>query len=88
MQRIGPYELKNNLFLAPMVGVSDTPFREICSQQGAGLTVGEMLTCNKELWQNKRNRLKQVRPNISRRVNQIARIRHIEPVSNEWSFNY
>lgn len=65
MQRIGPYELKNNLFLAPMVGVSDTPFREICSQQGAGLTVGEMLTCNKELWQNKRNRLKQVRPNIS-----------------------
>ncbi len=64
MQRIGPYELKNNLFLAPMVGVSDTPFREICSQQGAGLTIGEMLTCNKSLWQNERNRLKQVRPNI------------------------
>ena len=65
MQRIGPYELKNNLFLAPMVGVSDTPFREICSQQGAGLTIGEMLTCNVDLWHNKRNRLKQVRPNIT-----------------------
>ena len=47
-----------------MVGVSDTPFRETCSEQGAGLTVGEMLTCNKELWQNERNRLKQVKPQI------------------------
>ena len=62
MKQIGPYKLNNNLFLAPMVGVSDTPFREICSQQGAGLTIGEMLTCNKDLWQNERNRLKQVRP--------------------------
>ena len=64
MQTIGPYQLENNLFLAPMVGVSDTPFREICSEQGAGLTVGEMLTCNKELWHNKRNRLKQIKPLI------------------------
>lgn len=64
MIQIGPYELRNNLFLAPMVGVSDTPFREICSQQGAGLTIGEMLTCNKDLWTNERNRLKQVKPKI------------------------
>ena len=61
---IGPYKLKNTLFLAPMVGVSDTPFREICSQQGAGLTIGEMLTCNSELWQNERNRLKQIKPKL------------------------
>lgn len=61
---IGPYKLKNTLFLAPMVGVSDTPFREICSQQGAGLTIGEMLTCNSELWQNTRNRLKQIKPKL------------------------
>jgi len=64
MKHIGPYQLKNNLFLAPMVGVSDTPFREICSEQGAGLTVGEMLTCNKDLWHNERNRLKQIKPRI------------------------
>ena len=64
MKNIGPYQLKNNLFLAPMVGVSDTPFREICSEQGAGLTVGEMLTCNKDLWHNERNRLKQIKPRI------------------------
>ena len=62
MNQIGPYTLRNNLFLAPMVGVNDTPFREICTQQGAGLTVAEMLTSNRELWQNERNKLKQVKP--------------------------
>ncbi len=63
MINIGPYQLKNSLFLAPMVGVSDTPFREICAAQGAGLTIAEMLTSNAELWHNERNRLKQVKPN-------------------------
>lgn len=47
-----------------MVGVSDTPFREICSQLGAGLTVGEMLTSNSELWDNERNRRKCIQPDI------------------------
>lgn len=70
---IGPYRLENNLFLAPMVGVSDSPFREVCSQLGAGLTVGEMLTCKSELWSNERNRLKQIKPRISSpQVVQIA----------------
>lgn len=45
-----------------MVGVSDTPFREICTEAGAGLTVAEMLTSNADLWQNERNRLKRVKP--------------------------
>jgi tRNA-dihydrouridine synthase B len=65
MITIGPYQLTNALFLAPMVGVSDTPFREICSQQGAGLTIGEMLTSNSPLWHNERNRLKQIKPRIA-----------------------
>ncbi len=77
MIQIGPYELRNNLFLAPMVGVSDTPFREICSQQGAGLTIGEMLTCNKDLWSNERNRLKQVKPKI--RGPQVVQIAGSDP---------
>lgn len=63
MFKLGAYQLNNALFLAPMVGVSDTPFREICSEQGAGLTIAEMLTSNSSLWQNERNRLKQIRPN-------------------------
>lgn len=73
MLNVGPYKLRNALFLAPMVGVSDSPFREICSQQGAGLTVGEMLPANSELWTRERNRLKQVKPIIeSPHVVQIA----------------
>lgn len=73
MLKIGPYNLRNALFLAPMVGVSDPPFREICSQQGAGLTVGEMLPSDSEVWGRERNRLKQVKPQIkSPQVVQIA----------------
>lgn len=75
---IGPYQLKNNLFLAPMVGVSDAPFREICTEQGAALTIGEMLTCNTDLWHNERNRLKQVKPRIS--SPQVVQIAGSDPV--------
>lgn len=70
---IGPYQLKNSLFLAPMVGVSDTPFREICAEVGAGLTIAEMLTSNADLWKNERNRLKRIKPkNCGPHVVQIA----------------
>jgi len=48
--RIGPYELKNNLVLAPMAGVTDRPFRQLCKQLGAGLVVSEMVTSNSLLW--------------------------------------
>ncbi len=73
MIKIGPYNLRNALFLAPMVGVSDPPFREICSQQGAGLTVGEMLPSDSQVWGRERNRLRQVKPQIkSPQVVQIA----------------
>ena len=73
MQSIGPYTLRNNLFLAPMVGVCDAPFREICSQQGAGITVAEMIPSSKELWEKERLRLRQVKAEVSSpQVIQIA----------------
>lgn len=78
MITIGPYQLSNALFLAPMVGVSDAPFREICSQQGAGLTIGEMLTSNSDLWHNERNTLKQIKPKIS--GPQVVQIAGSDPV--------
>ena len=65
MLNLGPYKLKNTLFLAPMVGVSDKPFREVCEQNGAGLTTAEMLTSNSDLWKNERNRLKRAQPILS-----------------------
>lgn len=47
--QIGPYQLPNNIILAPMAGVTDNPFRRLCSQFGAGLTVSEMVISNSEL---------------------------------------
>lgn len=55
---IGPYQLNNNLILAPMAGITDRPFRELCRQFGAGLAVSEMVASNPALRQHKRTLLK------------------------------
>lgn len=47
--QIGPYQLPNNLLLAPMAGITDSPFRQLCTQFGAGLTVSEMVISNASL---------------------------------------
>ncbi len=46
---LGPYTLPNNLFVAPMAGVTDRPFRQLCRQLGAGLAVSEMISANAKL---------------------------------------
>lgn len=56
--QIGPYQLENNLILAPMAGISDRPFRELCKQFGAGLAVSEMVASNPDLRKHKRTLLK------------------------------
>ncbi|MCX7099093.1 MAG: tRNA dihydrouridine synthase DusB [Methylococcales bacterium] len=56
--QIGPYKLENNLILAPMAGISDRPFRELCKQFGAGLAVSEMVASNPALREHKRTLLK------------------------------
>ncbi|MDT4332315.1 tRNA dihydrouridine synthase DusB [Methylomonas sp. MED-D] len=52
--RIGPYSLPNNLLLAPMAGITDQPFRQLCRRFGAGLAVSEMVISNTELQQHPR----------------------------------
>ena len=47
--QIGPYQLENNLILAPMAGVTDLPFRQLCRKMGAGLAVSEMVTSDASL---------------------------------------
>ncbi|NBW69408.1 MAG: tRNA dihydrouridine synthase DusB, partial [Betaproteobacteria bacterium] len=42
--RIGSFELANSVFVAPMAGVTDRPFRMLCKQLGAGYAVSEMVT--------------------------------------------
>lgn len=48
--RIGPYTLRNNVFVAPMAGVTDRPFRQLCKEMGAGYAVSEMAASNPRLW--------------------------------------
>jgi len=48
--QIGPIALPNRLFVAPMAGVTDRPFRQLCKRLGAGYAVSEMVTSRKELW--------------------------------------
>jgi len=48
--QIGPYKLRNRLVLAPMAGVTDRPFRQLCKSLGAGMAVSEMVSCNSALW--------------------------------------
>ena len=47
---IGPFALANHLFVAPMAGVTDRPFRQLCKRLGAGYAVSEMVTSRKDLW--------------------------------------
>ena len=53
--RIGPITLANNLILAPMAGVTDRPFRELCRGLGAGLAVSEMVSADTSLWGHRKS---------------------------------
>ncbi len=48
--KIGALELPNTLFVAPMAGVTDRPFRMLCRRLGAGYAVSEMVTSQRALW--------------------------------------
>lgn len=54
--QIGPYKLPSPFVLAPMAGVTDTPFRKLCRQFGAGMTTSEMTTADTSLWQTAKSR--------------------------------
>ncbi|MDU8924204.1 tRNA dihydrouridine synthase DusB [Pasteurellaceae bacterium LIM206] len=56
--RIGSYQLKNRILLAPMAGVTDQPFRKICAVYGAGLTFSEMMSTNPQVWHTEKSRLR------------------------------
>lgn len=56
--KIGSYTLKNRLILAPMAGITDSPFRELCRQFGVGLAVSEMVSSIPHLQKHRRTLLK------------------------------
>ena len=51
--KIGNVELENNVFLAPMAGVTDLPFRILCKEMGCGLVYSEMVSAKGILYDNK-----------------------------------
>ncbi|VEJ08936.1 tRNA dihydrouridine synthase DusB [Actinobacillus delphinicola] len=59
--RIGCYQLRNPVFLAPMAGITDQPFRQLCSEFGAGLTFSEMMSSNPQVWHTEKSRLRLAR---------------------------
>lgn len=56
--RIGQYQLKNRVLLAPMAGITDLPFRKLCSYYGAGLTFSEMMSTNPQVWHTEKSKLR------------------------------
>jgi tRNA-dihydrouridine synthase B len=56
--KIGPYRLAAPLALAPMAGVTDRPFRQLCRRMGAGVAASEMVTADVRLWNTSKSRLR------------------------------
>ncbi len=55
MFHIGQYQINTPLVLAPMAGVTDRPFRQLCRKLGAGLVVSEMITSDVNLWNSRKS---------------------------------
>lgn len=60
VMRIGQYQLRNCLIAAPMAGITDRPFRSLCYDMGAGMTVSEMLSSNPQVWKTDKSSLRMV----------------------------
>ena len=56
--RIGSYQLKNRVLLAPMAGITYQPFRRLCAYYGAGLTFSEMMSTNPQVWHTEKSKLR------------------------------
>jgi tRNA-dihydrouridine synthase B len=55
---IGPYQINSKTILAPMAGVTDLPFRQLCRAMGAGLVVSEMVASDPTTWSTRKSRLR------------------------------
>ncbi|MGB0668486.1 MAG: tRNA dihydrouridine synthase DusB [Porticoccaceae bacterium] len=58
MFNIGPYQIDRKTILAPMAGVTDLPFRQLCREMGAGLVVSEMVAADPSTWGTRKSRLR------------------------------
>jgi tRNA-dihydrouridine synthase B len=56
--QIGPYSIDSKVILAPMAGITDRPFRQLCRKLGAGLVISEMVTADTGLWHSRKSQLR------------------------------
>ncbi|MDT0605022.1 MULTISPECIES: tRNA dihydrouridine synthase DusB [Thalassotalea] len=61
--KIGSYSLASNTMLAPMAGITDQPFRQLCCQMGAGLAVSEMVSANPKVWKTEKSKRRLIHGN-------------------------
>ena len=72
MIQIGPHKLPARAVLAPMAGITDLPFRRLCREFGAGLTVSEMVISDATLWDTRKSSLRLAHDDNTPRAVQIA----------------
>lgn len=73
MFNIGTYKMDTPLVLAPMAGITDYPFRQLCRRLGAGLATSEMLSSDINLWHSKKSQTRLPQKNeLTPRIIQIA----------------
>lgn len=58
MLQIGPYQIPTPVVAAPMAGVTDKPYRQVCRDHGAGMVVSEMITSQKELRDSRKTKFR------------------------------
>jgi tRNA-dihydrouridine synthase B len=83
MFTIGSWSIQQPTILAPMAGVTDEPFRRLCRELGAGMTVSEMVTSDERLWSSRKSQqrlssLKNIKPN-----SQSNEIRSVQLAGND-----
>ena len=72
MIQIGPHKLPARAVLAPMAGITDLPFRRLCREFGAGLTVSEMVISDATLWDTRKSSLRLAHDDNTPRAVQLA----------------
>ncbi|WP_093318218.1 tRNA dihydrouridine synthase DusB [Thorsellia anophelis] len=70
--QIGQFKLNNRLIAAPMAGISDKPFRQLCLENGAALAVSEMLSSNPDVWKTPKSKHRLIHDDCGIKSVQIA----------------
>lgn len=56
--RIGKFQLKNRILLAPMAGITDLPFRRLCARYHVAMSYSEMMSANRDVWHTEKSQLR------------------------------